>query len=139
MHPKMWANEYRTTVVCIDSYKDRVPAGRFYNRYCPDGVQFQSTVDFLRKIEDMLDRMQFPQPFDRVRTFTESTVVESEALTGIHPKEGACGTFAVKVLFRQNASWQGSIAWLEGKREESFRSVLELLLLIDSAVSGVEA
>jgi len=44
----------------------------------------------------------------------------------------------VKVLFRQNASWQGSIAWLEGKREESFRSVLELLLLIDSAVSATD-
>ena len=43
-------------------------------------------------------------------------------------------TFAVRVLFRQNASWQGEVTWLEGKREESFRSVLELILLMDGAL-----
>ena len=45
-------------------------------------------------------------------------------------------TFAVRILFRQNASWQGSVTWLEGNREESFRSVLELIFLMDSALSG---
>jgi hypothetical protein len=43
-------------------------------------------------------------------------------------------TFAVRVMFRQNASWQGSVTWVEGKREEQFRSVLELLLLVKSAL-----
>ena len=45
------------------------------------------------------------------------------------------GTFIVKILNKQNSTWQGSITWLEGKREETFRSVLELLLLMDSAVN----
>jgi hypothetical protein len=40
----------------------------------------------------------------------------------------------VRVLFRQNASWQGSLTWLEEGKEESFRSVLELLLLMHSAL-----
>ena len=40
----------------------------------------------------------------------------------------------VRVIFRQNASWQGSVSWLEGRRDESFRSVLELLMLLNSAL-----
>lgn len=35
---------------------------------------------------------------------------------------------SLRVLFRQNTSWHGSVAWVEGKCEESFRSVLELLI-----------
>ena len=54
-------------------------------------------------------------------------------------KDGKKATFLIKILFRQNASWQGSVAWLEGKREQSFRSALELLFLMDSVLSGKDA
>ena len=50
-------------------------------------------------------------------------------------RTGRRATFAVRVLFRQNATWQGSVTWMEKNQEESFRSVLELLLLMNSAVS----
>lgn len=43
-------------------------------------------------------------------------------------------TFVVQVISAQNATWQGTVAWAEGKKQESFRSALELLRLIDSAV-----
>jgi len=131
---KMWGNEYRTTMVCIDSYENRIPVGRFYNRYYPEGVRFESLIDLLKKMEDMLDRMQFPQPFASVRTFAEVSAPEEGLPGGTAPMEGKCATFEVRVLFRQNASWQGSVVWLEGKREESFRSVLELIFLMDSAI-----
>lgn len=52
--------------------------------------------------------------------------------------EGKRATFALRVLFRQNASWQGSVTWLEGGQEESFRSVLELLMLMNSALTEEE-
>ncbi|NLW65775.1 MAG: hypothetical protein GXY26_06040, partial [Clostridiales bacterium] len=38
--------------------------------------------------------------------------------------------------FRQNASWQGVITWAEDRREESFRSALELVFLMDSALAS---
>ena len=44
--------------------------------------------------------------------------------------------FLISIQYRQNASWQGALSWIEGGREENFRSVLELLLLIDSALGG---
>ena len=51
-------------------------------------------------------------------------------------QQGRAATFALRVLFRQNASWQGSVSWMEGNREESFRSVLELLFLMNSALES---
>jgi len=42
------------------------------------------------------------------------------------------------VIFRQNASWQGSLAWIEKNIEEPFRSALEMFMLIDSALSNPE-
>lgn len=134
MAAKMWENEYRTTMICIDSYDNSVPVGRFYNQFCQDGIRFHGTIDLIKKIEAMLDQMNFPQSFSAIRTFAEK---ESVTMSGpgreLH-HEGKIATFSIKVLFRQNTSWQGSIAWLEGKREEPFRSVLELLFLLDSAI-----
>jgi len=42
-------------------------------------------------------------------------------------------TYVVEIKCRQNHTWQGTIQWVEGKQTISFRSVLELLKLLDSA------
>ena len=43
-------------------------------------------------------------------------------------------TFLVKILYRQNATWQGRVLWAEEGKTYSFRSALELLKLIDGAL-----
>lgn len=131
-------NEYRTTLVCVDSYENGVPAGRFYNPGCSEGKTFLSLTQFLVKMENLLDSMQFPQSFTAVRTFGASMSSTSVSLDDDRMREGDLATFTIRILFRQNASWQGSVAWLEGKMEESFRSVLELILLMDSAMRETE-
>lgn len=135
MGARIRGNEYRTTMICVDSYDDGVPAGRFYNPACIEGVPFQSLIQLLVKMEDLLDGMSFPQAFMVTRTFSkrEPDSGERDVSAGMERK-GQLATFAVRILFRQNASWQGSVSWLEGEREESFRSVLELVLLMDSAM-----
>ena len=47
---------------------------------------------------------------------------------------GDNATFIVHVRYRQNATWQGDILWAEKKKKLYFRSALELLKLIDSAL-----
>ena len=136
MKIKMIGNEYRTTVVCIDSYDNRVLAGRLYNPYCPDGKEFRSLIEFMLVMERLLDEMNFPQPFDGRRTFQGA---DARTVRWVKSGErsldtGKCATFQLRVLFRQNASWQGSVRWVEGQLEESFRSVLELMLLMDGAL-----
>ena len=126
---------YRTTMVCVDSYMGRVMKGRFYNPYLAEGKSFIGLTQFLLEMEKMLDTMDFPKPFAAIRTFAPPPETE-----GIPPDNdlpfGNRATFVLRVLFRQNASWQGSITWREGKQEQSFRSVLELILLMDSALSN---
>ena len=43
-------------------------------------------------------------------------------------------TFIIVVNDTLNGSWQGKVEWIQGKKEQPFRSVLELLKLVDSAV-----
>ena len=43
--------------------------------------------------------------------------------------------FILEVDNSKNRSWHGTLEWVDGHRKESFRSMLELLRLIDSAVS----
>lgn len=40
--------------------------------------------------------------------------------------------FFVRVQYRCNSSWQGTIQWMDGKQQKIFRSVLELGNLINS-------
>lgn len=44
------------------------------------------------------------------------------------------GTFVVRVRHRQNATWQGEVLWAEENETQNFRSVLELIKLIDNAL-----
>jgi hypothetical protein len=48
---------------------------------------------------------------------------------------GAQETFIIRILNRQNATWQGTVTHMEGKEEQHFRSLLELIKLIDSALA----
>ena len=45
------------------------------------------------------------------------------------------GSFMVRVLFRQDANYQGEISWVEGGKTRYFRSLLEMLLLMQSALN----
>ena len=43
-------------------------------------------------------------------------------------------TFVIKILDRQNSTWQGNILWVDQQNEKYFRSALEMLKLIDGAL-----
>lgn len=43
-------------------------------------------------------------------------------------------TFILEINDTQSHSWQGKIEWVQGRKQQSFRSVMELLWLIDSVV-----
>ena len=38
-------------------------------------------------------------------------------------------TFILNIYNRQNATWQGSVTWVEKKEKQQFRSALELLTI----------
>ena len=46
------------------------------------------------------------------------------------------GTFIVKVEYCQNGTWQGKVVWAEENKTERFRSMLELIKLMDEAMAS---
>ena len=137
MEGRLYGNEFRTTMVCVDQYDEcGVMAGRLYNPYLTGGEQFRSLMEFIRKIEELLDGTCLPQAYAEPRSFGTARDTAPDEPPDSAIREGKLGTFALRVLFRQNASWQGSVIWLEGKKEEKFRSALELFHLMGSALNG---
>lgn len=45
-------------------------------------------------------------------------------------------TFIVQVQYRQSATWQGQVSWSERGQTKPFRSSLELIRLMDSAMEN---
>ena len=134
MKPKLWGNEYRSTTVCVDSYENGILAGQLFNSFLDTGQQFESLSQFLFQMEELLDTIGFPQSYTEPRIFSETIPRCDVHLSETKPQRGRLASFVVKILFRQNASWQGLVIWQEGGKEQSFRSALELIFLIDSAL-----
>lgn len=43
-------------------------------------------------------------------------------------------TFIIEINDIQNESCQGQIEWVQGQKKQAFRSIMELLRLVDSVV-----
>lgn len=119
-------------LACVDQYGDGDFSGRLYHPDWQDGQGFCSAMQMLLQIEALLGQEQTQQSSGAKRMFSVPTT--GDIPFGAKAPSGSTATFQLRILFRQNASWQGSVAWVEGRREESFRSVLELLLLMNSAM-----
>ncbi len=132
---------FKTSMICIDSYENRILTGRIFNPFLNAEVFFHSTMEFIREMDALLQELQFPQSFFENREFCPVPQPLSRAAvpTAAANQKGHLATFSLRIMFRQNSSWQGSLTWMEEKQEESFRSALELLLLIDSAVDRAAA
>lgn len=126
---------FRTTIVCVDDFTDSIPTGRFYNASAAQGKSFRGMMEFLLEMENALESEDFPKAYTVTRSFGDFRISETGP-PGAESRNGKYATFALRILFRQNASWQGSLLWLEGGKEQSFRSVLELMLLMNSALAA---
>lgn len=137
MVEQFWGGEERKITVCVDSYDNGVFRGRFYNA-CYDAGSFDSLSQFLLKTEALLEIMQAPQAYTTHRTFSALLCPETEAQLPPFFRKGVQATFEIKILYRQHSSWQGMIKWKDRGTEQYFRSVLELVFLVDSALRDTE-
>ena len=129
---KEWIDSAGMALICVDSYEDGVLKGRICH---PSGEpeRFGSLSQVLLRMDRMLDAAGAPQSYTVPRAFAQTAAQVLPVETGSLPR-GALSTFGLRVLFRQHASWQGEIVWLEKGARQSFRSVLELVFLMDSVL-----
>ena len=121
-------------IISVTSYEDQTVAGVLYSPVLDCSFAFRNLIQMLLRMEDLMDRVNLPQRGMERRTFQEGP--PGDPLKGLCPgvKGPVLATFKVSIFFRQNASWQGNMIWSEKKVEANFRSVLELVGLMDSAL-----
>jgi len=125
--------------------------GLLHSRYLETPYEFTSLFRMIEKMEQIFDAKKFPGAFMSLRTFgvakggaKNSEVEKKEVMqdsekkfANIEPHGLKC-TFEIMVRYRQNATWQGQIHWLEKNMHQNFRSVLEMLKLMDEALTEGE-
>lgn len=128
--------------ICIDEIEGELVAGRIYHCYSEYPVLFSNQLQLISEMEKLYDRLDFPQASTRDRTLTVTKIqrVKSKEAFAVRNEQdvknqvGRKASFIVRVTSRQNATWQGSISWTEKGVTKHFRSALELLKLMDSAL-----
>ena len=123
----------KAMTICIDSYDRSIPVGRLFCAGGEEAQHFDCLMSLLFLMEQILDETKSPQAFESLRSFGEPSASEEPPFSLPERRGNSLATFTVRVLFRRNASWQGSITWIEGGQEISFRSVLEFIFLIHSS------
>lgn len=124
----------RVCVIKIFSYSDKNPAGVIQNPNLEEDIVFDSLTKMLLTMDALFDDIGGPE-----RTLAPRGLVKDPLWTSsaeAKNSERPLATFKVDVMFRQNASWQGNVVWLEKKEEAQFRSALELIMIMDGALRG---
>lgn len=130
--------DQNAVIVRITSYQNRNPQGTLSSPKLEKSMPFSSLTQLLLYMEALMDRSNSPQRGEERRAFAapQPELLQATALEEAARRELA--TFQLRVLFRQNASWQGSLIWVDKQMDAQFRSVLELVRLIDSALTMEE-
>lgn len=126
----------QTMLVCVDSYENGVPQGQLY---LPGqhGQRFASLSQLLLRGERLFEQNGV-QSFTTSRVFAVTKPLPDMPCEAGELTRGSAATFEIRVMFRQHASWQGELLWLESNNRQSFRSVMELITLMDSALRAEE-
>ena len=96
--------------------------------------KFSSLLELILKIDHRFDEEEAPQAFSAIRSFCPPRMLWMADEKNPGQREESIALFTVHVMFRRNATWQGTVTWVEGNQSRHFRSVLELVSLINSAV-----
>jgi hypothetical protein len=131
--------EMKTSVISVYSYEDKTMKGTVSNPYFAEPVAFENLMQLILLIDELQDSLSFPMESMRARSFVtpESDAPPKTAahVAGAASANPPLATFKINIMFRQNASWQGGIVWLENSTESQFRSLLELVMLFDNALT----
>ena len=109
--------------------------GIIHNAYFNRSFAFYDVFEMIKILESLFNTLVFPQTSVQYRHFHTNNCsaikYEKEETT---MSSNAEATFVLHVKFRQNATWQGTIEWVDEKKSQNFRSSLEMIKLIDEAL-----
>lgn len=72
---RVWGNEYRTVLVCVDDFEDRILSGWICHPCLGEGRKVRGLMEFFKVVEDLLEQIRFPQSFTAKRAFGQAEPV----------------------------------------------------------------
>lgn len=137
--------------ICLDGKIEGDLLGRVFDGNGRVGA-FRNINGMTMLVEGVFDRLCRPEKSTEYRTFGSppqeegNRIEKAGAMNRTEEKKepdqgkmiGEKATFLVQICYRQNATWQGKVVWAEKNQTKQFRSALELIKLIDSAVEECE-
>ena len=118
--------------VSVRDYRNFVLSGDVSHPAVEERMQFANEFGLMEQMDAMFGELG--QPAQETVIFPRKPVTYKGSLGSL--------TFVVRLLFNSNCTWQGTIRWKERGEQESFRSFLEMLMMMDQAarrVIGTEA
>ena len=113
------ANE---AILLVSSYHEGEMSGWLIHPRLESHKQIKSIPQLLFLLDELL---LGEERFVRLQAFEP---------TG-HEEIPRIATLRIQILFRENYTWQGCILWEEQKKEASFRSVFELIQILDEILA----
>ena len=136
---KFIPREMKTTLIKVYSYHNKCMKGTITNPFFEKEMVFENVMQLITMVECISDSLFFPQKTMELRQFADNeTVQKADFFDFVTTSDFSdllpVATFELEIIFRQNASWQGSVHYAEKGVSSSFRSLLELLSLMDSVL-----
>lgn len=103
-----------TFFVRVDSFENDTMKGVFDSVSMSGPSEFKSLVDLILMIDNILDQQE--EALEPVIRQVDPSFVP---------------TIELEILFRHNHTWQGRVRWQSGQKQATFKSVLDLLLILE--------
>lgn len=126
--------DVQTFMIYIDDTRDGVPGGRYEDPTLAQSGTFRDLAQLMLRLDACLDVGEGPQAFCAARGFAGVWGIWPEESVPASARRGKVATFALQIRFRRNASWQGTVRWMDRGQTRHFRSVLELMTMIHGVV-----
>lgn len=128
-----WPEYAATMILCFDQWENDMAIGSLWTFFQSTPIPFHGLDNLLFIMDAMMDQAEQPMPWMARRHIKEQARPHSDRRTQIQNllsfRPGLLSTVSVRVYTRQHATMQGTLR-VEGNRELSFRSGLELLYLL---------
>lgn len=113
----------REAVIAIRSYENGMLDGWLQHPRLEKEEKLRSLSQMVLLLDGLLDLENCPgRPLPLIHSMCDDR--EETAV------------FRVQILFREHCTWQGKLIWQNENKEAVFRSVLELLQLLDEILAG---
>jgi hypothetical protein len=137
-------------ILCMDSAGLDDMEARLWHGYSKEAIKISAPEQMLSEMEALFELINYPRATTSPRRFSEqeeSAVQDRSGSQGtpqnvpryltdgeLLEKRGKQATFIIRVQQRQNSNWQGRITWVERDRTLRFRTIMEMVRLIENAL-----